>query len=75
LVPSQAQALMSLSKRIRARICPVATSQIRTVRSSPPEASQQPSGAELIAFLKDRKSEQDEAHTAPLIARVRTALR
>ena len=41
---SQAQALMVLSRRIKARGCPVAVSQIRTVLSSLPEASQLPSG-------------------------------
>lgn len=46
---SQAHALTSVSTRISAALSPVAVSQIRTVRSQLPEASQLPSRATATA--------------------------
>ena len=52
LVLSHVEAATLLSSRIRARARPVATSQTRTVLSSPPEASQLPSGATATALTQ-----------------------
>jgi hypothetical protein len=46
----QAEALMRFSSRIRARVRQLATSQIRIIPSSSPEASQLPSGATATPF-------------------------
>ena len=56
----------SLSRRIRARACPVGASRIRSVRSVPPVASQLPSGATARARTVYRKSQLDDMHRAGL---------